>query len=378
MAPLAIGEALGGPVLVAAARRYSNTRQRSMSFSIIYAMMNLGFYMAGRLFDVFRKGMGEHGRLNVPGIHISTYQTLFLVSLILEVLLLPLIWLMREGAEATDDGVKLTPREPAPAGRSHFKSIGLTIRRATRETGQLFAILWQQAGFYRLLIFLCLIAFVKVIYKQMDYVYPLFGVRELGEGAPIGTLWAMNSLFIIVLTPIAGALTQRFSAYSMVIVGGFISSASIFIMAMPPVMFAPMADGIVGNIIGHWWLGIQGGVHPYYVMIMLFVLVLSIGEAFYSPRVYEYAAAIAPKGQEASYSALSYVPQLLAKLLITMISGKWLMRYCPETGPRHSETLWLIVALFSLIAPIGLIALRRLIQVHEAGRDDAATAAANA
>jgi MFS family permease len=31
--PLALGEALGTPVLVAAVRRYSNTKQRSMSFS---------------------------------------------------------------------------------------------------------------------------------------------------------------------------------------------------------------------------------------------------------------------------------------------------------------------------------------------------------
>lgn len=368
LAPLAIGEALGGPVLIAAARCYSNTRQRSMSFSMIYAMMNLGFLLAAWLFDYFRKGMGEHGHLNLPGLHISTYQTLFLVSLILEVLLLPLIFLLREGAEATDEGLKLVPRKPTPANRSWFQSINLTIRQATTETIQLFGTLLRQAGFHRLLVFLILIAFVKIIYRQMDYVYPTFGIRELGPGAPIGILWGLNSLFIIILAPIVGALTQRFSAYSMVITGGLISSASIFIMALPPAMFVPMADGALGNFVGHWYLDLHGPVHPYYVMISLFVLVLSVGEAFYSPRVYEYAAAIAPKGQEASYGALSYVPFLLAKLLIGLFSGKWLMRYCPETGPRHSETLWLIVALFSLVAPIGLIGLRRFIQVREAGR----------
>ena len=42
MFPLAIGEALSTPVLVAAVRRYSNTRQRSISFSIFYMMMNVG------------------------------------------------------------------------------------------------------------------------------------------------------------------------------------------------------------------------------------------------------------------------------------------------------------------------------------------------
>jgi hypothetical protein len=61
---------------------------------------------------------------------------------------------------------------------------------------------------------------------------------------------------------------------------------------------------------------------------------------------------------------------LLAKLLIGLFSGQTLMRYCPETGPRHSQTLWLVVALLSLVAPAGLIGLRRFIRVHEAGRDD--------
>jgi MFS family permease len=372
LVPLAVGEALGGPVLVAAARRYSNTRQRSVSFSIIYAMMNVGFLIAAWLFDHVRGGLGELGHLDVPGLHISTYRTLFLISLILEVLALPLIYLLREGAEATDEGLKLVPPQPKPSDRTFLQSVALTVRQASQETIRLFATLLGQTGFYRLLAFLVLIAFVKLIYRQMDYVYPTFGIRELGPGAPIGILWGMNFLLIIVLAPVIGALTQKFSAYSMVTLGCLISSASIFIMALPPAWFAPMANGLPGNIVGHWYLGLKGGVHPYYVMIALFVIVLSIGEAFYSPRVYEYAAAIAPKGQEASYGALSYVPLLLPKLLIGIFSGQSLMRYCPETGPRHSETLWLIVALFSLVAPVGLLTLRRYIRVHEAGRDDGA------
>ena len=93
-----------------------------------------------------------------------------------------------------------------------------------------------------------------------------------------------------------------------------------------------------------------------------------MGEAFYSPRVYEYAAAIAPKGQEASYAALSYVPFLLAKLLIGTFSGTLLARYCPEQGVREPGTMWLFVALTATIAPVGLIALQRFIRLHEAGR----------
>ena len=370
--PLAVGEALSAPVSVAAIRRYSNRKQRSISFSIFYAMMNVGFLVAAFIFDFVRQHLGEHGHLVLPllGINITTYQTLFLASLVIEISLLPVLWFLRDGAEATDEGLKIAPREPKYQEENLWNSMCLTMRDSLRETIRLFAGLLRQNGFYRLLAFLMLIAFLKLIFMQMYYVYPKFGIRELGDGAPVGHLWAINSILVIFLAPFVGALTQRFAAYKMVTLGAIISAASVFIMAMPTAWFEPLANGFVGRWLGHGYLGLHGEVHPYYVMIALFVALLSVGEAFYSPRVYEYAAAIAPKGQEASYGALSYVPFLLAKLLIGTFSGMLLARYCPEHGVRHSAILWLAVALTATVAPVGLIVLRGYIRVHEAGRED--------
>jgi MFS family permease len=370
--PLAIGEALGTPVLVAAIRKYSSTKQRSISFSIFYMMMNVGFLVAAYLFDWVRQGLGEHGHLTLPllGLKITTYQALFLVSLILEFSLLPILWFVRQGAEVTEDGLEIVPEQSRAANVNFLNSLCQTVRNGVNDTIRLFAGLLRQDGFYRLIAFLLLIAFLKLIFMQMYYVYPKFGIRVLGEGAPVGRLWAINSILIIFLAPIVGALTQRLPAYRMVTLGGIISAASVFIMALPTVWFQPWADGLFGDWIGHHYLGLVGSVHPYYVMITLFVIVLSVGEAFYSPRVYEYSAAIAPKGQEASYGALSYVPFLLAKLLIGTFSGTLLARYCPEQGLREPGTMWLFVALTATIAPVGLIALRRFIRIHEAGREE--------
>jgi MFS family permease len=372
MFPLAVGEALSTPVLVAAVRHYSTTRQRSISFSIFYVMMNVGFLIAALLFDFVRQGLGEHGHFTLPllGMEISTYRALFLVSLIIEVSILPVLYLMRVGVEVTDEGVRITPRPARARQENPLKALVLAVRDSVTESARLFAGLLRQAGVYRLLAFLILIAFLKLILMQMYYVYPKFGIRELGDGAPVGRLWAINSILIICLVPFVGALTQRISAYRMVTLGGIICASSVFVMALPTAWFKPLADGLPGHWLGHGYLGLVGVVHPYYVMIALFVVLLSLGEAFYSPRVYEYAAAIAPKGQEASYAALSYVPFLLAKLLIGTFSGILLSRYCPEHGVRHSETMWLFVALTATIAPVGLILLRRQIRVHEAGRED--------
>jgi MFS family permease len=370
--PLAVGEALGTPVLVAATRMYSSTRQRSFSFSMIYAIMNLGFLAGGFIFDWFRQTLGEYGHWTIPllGWQLTTYRTLFLVSWSIELLVLPVVWCLREGVEVTDDGKEIiTVKERPTTSKPMWISAWETIRKSGRETVGFFVKLVQQPGFYQLLSFLLLVAFLKLVFTQLDWVFPTWGVRVLGEGAPIGHLQAINNSFIILLVPIVGVLTQRFSAYRMVILGGTITAISVFIMTLPPQWFLPLADGWLGNWVGHYYLGLHGSVHPYYVMIALFVILLSFGEAFYSPRVYEYAAAIAPKGQEASYGALSYIPSLGSKLVVATISGTLLAKYCPKEGERHSATLWLFVALTAAIAPVGLIALQRFIRVKEAGRD---------
>ena len=53
--PLAVGEALGTPVLLAATRLYSTAAQRSIAFSIIYMVMNIGYVAAGWIFDYVRQ-----------------------------------------------------------------------------------------------------------------------------------------------------------------------------------------------------------------------------------------------------------------------------------------------------------------------------------
>ena len=168
--PLAIGEALGTPVLVAAIRRYSTTSQRSISFSIFYMMMNFGFLVSGFIFDGVRESMGEYGRLTLPLMTsgFSTYQTLFLASLGLELLLLPILYFgIRSGAEATEEGVRITPEGQAgPPGPLLEKTLG-SIAATVRETGRNLAALGRHPGLYRLLGFLTLIAFTKQIYMKM-------------------------------------------------------------------------------------------------------------------------------------------------------------------------------------------------------------------
>jgi len=354
--PLAVGEALGTPVLLAATRCYSTVRQRSMAFSIIYMVMNVAYLAAGYLFD-FIRGLDAH--FSLFGFEPTTHQQLFMVSLAFEIVIFPAIYFLRR------DEARETMRA---ASTSMLGGIARTVKQSATETVQLFRRLIGQSAFARILIFFLLIGFLKAIFLQVDYVFPKFGDRELGPHAPVGKLANINGWMIIVLVPIVGALTQRISSYRMVIIRGVICAAGVFIMALPTEWFQSAAAGPMGQWLGHGYLRLGGDINPYYVMAALYLIVFSVGEAFYSPRVYEYAAAIAPKGQEASYGALAYIPFLVGKLLIGT-SGWILAAFCPAEGPRRSNLMWLIFALAASVAPVGLIAFRRFIRVPEAGRD---------
>jgi MFS family permease len=348
--PLAIGEALGTPVLLAATRVYSTTQQRSIAFSIIYAIMNVGYLVAGVVFDFIRR---SDFHPSFFGFAPTPHQQLFMVSLALEIVLFPTIYFLRSRQERQ---------------RNTHPSMLATVRASAAETIDLFKRLLGQSAFFRLLVFFLLIGFLKAIFLQMDYVFPKFGDRELGLNAPVGKIAGINSIIIIFLAPVVGALTQKFSAYRMVVFGGAICAAGVFVMALPTNWFEPLANGAFGDWLGHGYLRLHGAIHPYYVMSALYLTVFSVGEAFYSPRVYEYAAAIAPKGQEASYGALAYIPFLIGKVLVGT-SGWLLAMFCPATGPRRSDLMWLIFACAASVAPIGLLLFRSYIRVPEAGRE---------
>ena len=354
--PLAVGEALGTPVLLAATRVYSTTAQRSIAFSILYALMNVGYLAAGYIFD-FVRSLDFH--LNIAGFQPTPLQQLFMASLAFEIILFPVIYFLRR-----DSG----ERETA-AGKSTtiLNRITQTVRKSSRDTAVLFRRLVEQPAFYRLLVFFLFIGFLKAIFLQMDYVFPKFGDREMGLHAPVGKLAGINAILIIVLAPVVGALTQRIASYRMVIIGSVICAAGVFIMALPADWFVPIANGWMGGALGHGYLRLAGAVHPYYIMSALYLTVFSVGEAFYSPRVYEYAAAIAPPGQEASYGSLAYIPFLVGKLLIGT-SGWILAAFCPAQGQCRPAMMWLIFAAAASVAPIGLLVFRRYIQIPEAGR----------
>src|SRR5262249_46887938 len=131
--PLAVGEALGTPVLLAAARPYSSTPQRSISFSIIYLIINIGFVQAGGIFDYVRQW---NLHFSIFGLKPTTHQQLFMVSLIFEIVLFPTIYFLRRGEEAGGQEARIDKSPPKES--SSLSSISATVRQSALDTAHLF------------------------------------------------------------------------------------------------------------------------------------------------------------------------------------------------------------------------------------------------
>jgi hypothetical protein len=76
-------------------------------------------------------------------------------------------YLLRVGVEVTDEGVRTTPRPARQRQETLWNSLCQAIRDSVTDSARLFAGLLRQAGLYRLLVFLILIAFLKLILMLM-------------------------------------------------------------------------------------------------------------------------------------------------------------------------------------------------------------------
>lgn len=349
---LAIGMPFLIPIKTAAIKQYTAEKSRGLAFAILYAMMNVGAFVAGICLDsltgIVRAFGGEpEGEqvvkkghdvtryvIEIGGLQISSYQMVFLFSLVVSVLgLLAVLFLLRRRAYAEED---IEAANRTEGRRNPFRNLGRTT---------------MQVCFWRFMLLIVLMSVVKLLFTHVHITVPKFMLREIGPDAAIGKTYMINGFMMMTVPPLISVFVARFATYKVIVVGAMISACSPFFLAIDYAHYAPIAELV--------------GINQVYIPIILFYIVLSIGEALWGPKLYEYTAAVAPKGEESTYMALSGLPWILAKLPAGMMSGALLANYCPEEGPRESTTMWLIIALTTFAAPLLLLALRHAIVPRE-------------
>lgn len=320
---MTFGTAATTPVMTTAVRRYTPEKSRSFGFSFFYVVMNIGSATAGLLIDWARGLFYVQGQkdlitklITLPLLgptKLTAYSLVFLIGLVCAALAFVVSLLIRKDVDLDQKDSDEAPAE-SPV-------------KIARE-------LFSERAFHRFLLFIGLLSMVRLMFQHAFLTLPKYATRELGPAFKFGTVWAINPLLIILLVPVATVLTRHRSAFSCIVAGAFVSALSPFILCL-------------------------GATKTTFIAM---VVVLSLGEALWSPRVYEYAATIAPRGRESSYMGLSYLPLFVAKIVVGPLSGFLLARYVPEQPPRQSEMMWLIIGVMTLVGPLLMIMLRRVIE----------------
>ncbi|MBC7658569.1 MAG: MFS transporter [Chitinophagaceae bacterium] len=319
-------------------KRFTNTSSRSAGFNLWYLFMNIGAATSGFLIDEVRLVL----KLSNTWI-IGTGIVTSVVSLILM-----LLFVRREEQfgdnntfiEVVPDADKVLAKRRSPA--------------------QILKELISETAFWRFVVLASLLLGVRAVFVYVYLLMPKYWIRTLGENAAVGTLNAINPVLIVIGLILFIPIANKFNIFKMLIFGATISCLSLFALVMPW-QSVGAGLGVVHNIFPVEWLANTFN-NSYYAMSVISMLLLSVGEVLWSPKLQEYTAAIAPEGQEGTYLGLSLLPWFVAKTVVSLISGHMLSRWVPEgvgeklragTLPfwESPEAMWLILGIFALAGP---------------------------
>ncbi len=271
-----------------ACQRFTTTRSRSAGFNMWYLFMNVGAAAAGFGIDIIRKV------LSLPNVHIFTMGVLTAALC----LIAGMMMIKREEQLISPGGELDSPKEETQINR---RSPLQGLREVIREPK-----LW------RLLVLITLVLGVRAVYAYIYLLMPKYWLRTIGPDAAIGSLNTINPIGIVIGLILFIPITNRFNVFKMLIYGAMISAFSLFPLAIP------------------WDIFSHDIVRAHYLMAILCMVIVTIGEVAWSPKLNEYTAAIAPKGQEGVYLGISLLPWFFAKTLVSAFSGHLLEYWCPE------------------------------------------------
>jgi proton-dependent oligopeptide transporter, POT family len=261
-------------------RRFTTKRSRGAGFDMWYLFMNVGAAGGGWIIDVLRLVLHVHIA------HMFTYGAFAaLASIVVTMLMIR----NEKQLVGPDEG----PEEA-----------GAKVERLNPFQGFMRVVV--SATFWRFAILITLLLGVRAVFLYAAVIYPKYWLRVIGPDAAVGTLQAINPVLIVIGIILLLPLQRKFDVFSMLVFGAIISSFSLLVMVYP-----------------------SYGEKTFWVSAAS-LTVLSLGELIWSPRLSEYTASIAPKGQEGVYLGLSMMPWFAAKTVVSAMSGYLLTWYCPE------------------------------------------------
>ena len=315
-----LGYGLYQPASYAAVREFCDARTAAMGYAMLYALMNLGAALPGFLSPPIRQAFG------IPGVF-WTYVGLTACALVaLLVLLTPRLERaalatvaeyrrVHEQETAARDQRQL---DEAATEREHLATLARTRRIA--HWIRTHPLLDPKFAF-----FIFALIPVQTLFAHNWLTLPQYVDRCMGKiGQDYMEFFVnfINPTLIFVLTPTVAALTRKRNVYKMMIAGTFVMAVPTFLLALGT----------------NLWL------------FVIYLVIMSFGEAMWQPRFLQYAAEIAPKGRTGAYMGVAQFPWFLTKVITGLYAGWFLQSYIPEgAAARHDpRTMWLIYACIAM------------------------------
>jgi len=361
-----IGYGMYQPAAYAAVRQFTSPRNSGMAYAMLYALMNLGGW-----FPSFAFLLRDTAKLGITGTF-WFYVGITVLALVSTVLLLTSGTVKKAIETAKAD----TAREQAAQAKPGEKAAAAPAKGVTGRTppvqmwlliAAFAAGLWWRVpaspALAGLPLNVALAALVAIVWIALALIpgtgrflarHPLADLKFfffIFALIPVQTLFTynwlvlpeyinraytgwvgkyfevasnFNPILIFILTPVIAALTLKKKVYNMMIAGTFVMAAPAFLLAIGPT----------------WWT------------LYLYLIIMTVGEAMWSPRFLQYAAEIAPEGRTGEYMGVAQLPWFLTKVLVPLLySGYMMDKYCPAPETHravHTQPMWLIFGVIAM------------------------------
>ena len=369
------------PAAYAGVKRYTNPQTAAMGYAVIYALMNLGAFIFGPISSFtrhhFESVFPPNGLTAVFWVLVGiTFLSLVLTLIILtkrvdkraveRVAIETKNLRMKNGETPEPEEEKKTekPTSPKIDNKPFFIYLSLGILSLILTLLVLVkAIRFPEGVAFTLLTIFAILSFWEFIRKRPDhpfrdtrfvaFIFILIPVQTLFAhnwltipyyldrafagtwvGGHFEILSNLNPIIIFVVTPIIAGLTARANVYRMMILGTFVMAAPTFIL-------------VAG---------------PHAILFVLYIIIMSVGEAMWQPRFLQWIAEIAPEGKTGAYMGIGQFPWFLTKVITGLYSGYFVSAYLPlpESGlPTRSGHMWLIYGIIAMVSPIVLLFVKK-------------------
>jgi len=312
---IVIGYGIYQPACYAGVKKLTTEKTAAMGYAMLYALMNLGGFLPGLISPPVRKSFGILGVFWV-------YVALTVVGWFVVYFIMSKRAVEKAISEANLEKNTSQEDEDELSKMSSKEKLQFYIKNFPLKD-------------LRFLYFIFILIPVQTLFAHNWLTLPLYTSRAFDGFVQDNFEFFvnLNPILIFILTPMVAALTTKRNTYTMMIVGTFVMASPTFILALGPTM----------------------------TNLLLYLFIMTIGEAMWQPRFLQWVAEIAPKNMTGIYMGIGQFPWFLTKIVTSIYSGWFLMHYCPANTPRemmNTQFMWLIYGFIAIISPIGLLLAR--------------------